>query len=140
MSVKPIPEGFTTLCPYLCVADADALIAFIEGAFDAQPVDVHRNPAGKVTHGSYRIGDSIVMMSEYEPKPAMLHMYVPDVDAVFAKALAAGGTEIQPVQNQFYGDRSGGVTDPCGNQWWISTHVEDVDPEELTRRARAAGR
>lgn len=140
MTVRPIPEGFNSVCPYLCVADADALVAFIQKTFDAAVIDLHRNPDGRITHGSLKVGDSVVMLSEYEPMPCMLHVYVTDVDACFARAVAAGGDVIRPVENQFYGDRSGGVKDPCGNQWWISTHVEDVTPDELERRAREAGR
>lgn len=141
---KPIPEGFHTVTPYLIVEDADGLITFLERAFEAELLDRHDGPDGSLMHAELRIGDSRIMMSqandEWPAMPAMLHLYLPDVDTVFRRAIEAGGRAIREPEDQFYGDRSGGLVDPAGNQWWVSTHVEDVPPEEMERRmAEAAG-
>jgi PhnB protein len=141
MAVKPVPEGHHTVCPYLIVDDANALFEFVQRAFGARVVDVHRDDAGRIMHADVIIGDSHVMLSqanaEWKAMPAMIHMYVPDCDAVFRAAIAAGGTSVRDPRTEFYGDRSGGVRDANGNQWWISTHVEDVSSEEIARRAGA---
>lgn len=143
-SAKPIPEGFHTVTPYLMVEDADGLITFLERAFEAELLDRHDTPDGDLMHAELRIGDSRLMMSqandEWPAMPAMLHLYVPDVDTVFRRAIEAGGRAVREPEDQFYGDRSGGLVDPTGNQWWVSTHVEDVPPEEMERRmAEQAG-
>ena len=144
MAVKPIPDGYHTVTPYLPVHGVKRLLEFVTRAFGAQILFQMPNPDGGVGHAEFKIGDSIIMAGEpgegHSLMPAMLHLYVPDVDAVFAKAVAAGGEVVRPVADQFYGDRTGGVKDPCGNQWFIATHIEDVPPEELEKRAAAAGK
>jgi uncharacterized glyoxalase superfamily protein PhnB len=141
--VKPIPEGYSTVTPYLMPEDADRLIRFLQEAFDAELLGRHEAPDGRMMHASLQIGDSKVMMGEatdqWPAMPAMLHLYVEDVDAVFRQAIAAGGRAIREPEDQFYGDRSGGLVDPAGNQWWITTHIEDVSPEEMERRMAGMG-
>jgi PhnB protein len=138
MSVKPVPEGFHTVTPYLLVGDVGSLIDFLTKAFDAK--EWHRSalPDGTVTHADVVIGDSHVMMGsargEWAAMPCMIYLYVSDTDAVYRQALAAGATSMMAPADQFYGDRNAGVKDPFGNLWWIATHIEDVPPEELKRR------
>ncbi|HSM57468.1 MAG TPA: VOC family protein [Candidatus Sulfomarinibacteraceae bacterium] len=138
MAVQPIPEGYHTVTPYLIVPDVDGQISFLQEAFDAEVRARMEGPDGRVMHAEVRIGDSPVMMGESSdeipPMPAMLHLYVPDVDAVYEQALAAGATSVREPIDEFYGDRSGGVQDAFGNQWWLATHVEDVSEEEMMRR------
>jgi PhnB protein len=138
--VKPIPEGHHTLTPYLVVDGAERVVQFMKDAFGAQfAFEPMKRPDGKIMHAELRIGDSIVMISDASERAkatsAMLHVYVPNVDAVYRKALKAGGTSVTEPADMFYGDRSGGVKDPAGNQWHIGTHIEDVSPAELTKRA-----
>lgn len=144
MAVKPRPDGFHTVTPYLVVDGAARVIDFATAAFDAQEVLRLDAPGGRIGHAELRIGDSLVMLGdahgEHQPMQAMLHLYVDDVDATYQRALAAGATAVQAPVDQFYGDRSGGVRDACGNLWWIATHIEDVPPDELNRRAQAAMR
>ena len=141
--VKPIPEGYSTVTPYLMPEDAHRLIRFLQEAFDAELLARHEGPDGRMMHASLQIGDSKVMMGEaadeWPAMPAMLHLYVEDVDAVFRQAIAAGGRAIREPADQFYGDRSGGLVDPAGNQWWVTTHIEDVSPEEMERRMAEMG-
>ena len=149
-SVKAIPDGFHTVTVYLAAPDAAKAIDFYKRAFDA--VERYRLPGqgGKgVGHAEITIGDTIVMLSDESPwglakSPETLHgntvglcLYVKDVDAAFARAVAAGATVLRPVQNQFYGDRTGTVTDPCGYHWSLMTHVEDVSPDEMLKRMEA---
>jgi PhnB protein len=137
---KPIPDGYHTVTPYLVVDGAEKIIAFMKDAFGAK---IHfgpmKRPDGKVMHAEMSIGDSMVMISDSNERAkaisSMLHVYVPNVDAVYQKALKAGGTSVMEPQDQFYGDRTGGVKDPAGNHWHIATHVEDVSPAELEKRA-----
>lgn len=140
MAAKPIPEGYHSVTPYLTVPGVDRLIEFLKAAFDAREIGRLLRPDGGVMHAEVMIGDSKVMMGEpgceYGPRPANLHLYVEDTDASYRRALAAGAISIREPANQFYGDRSAGVQDPSGNQWWIATHVEDVSPEELERRMK----
>ena len=142
--VKPIPEGYRTVTPYLIVKDADKLLTFVKAAFNATVKDEHRLPDGSVMHADVVIGDSHVMMGQanekWREKPGSIMLYVPDADATYRAALDAGGKSVQEMADQFYGDRSGGVEDPAGVTWWISTHVEDVSPEEMERRMAAAAR
>ncbi len=143
MAVKPIPDGYHSVTPYLTVPDAAGLIEFLRRAFGAQ--EVHRfTRDGAVSHAEVRIGDSVVMLGqaggEWQPMPAALHLYVPDADAVYRRALQAGAASLREPADQFYGDRMAGVRDPAGNYWWIATHVEDVSPEEMRRRAEAHAR
>ncbi len=136
--VKPIPEGYHTVTPYLVVADAQEVLRFMEQAFDATILHTSRTPEGRVMHAEAQIGDSRVMLGEandeWPPMPAMLHLYVEDVDAAYARALEAGARTAREPADMFYGDRSGGVIDAAGNQWWIATRVENVTPEEMARR------
>ncbi|MBI3769269.1 MAG: VOC family protein [Deltaproteobacteria bacterium] len=144
MTVKAIPAGYHTVTPYLVVAGVPKLLEFLARVFDA--TEIHRTamPDGTIRHAEVQIGDSRVMMGEargdQRPIPAMLYVYVPDVDATYARALRAGGTSLAEPADQFYGDRTGGVQDACGNQWYIGTHKEDVPADEIARRARAAMR
>lgn len=141
MAVRPIPEGYPTVIPYLVVTDAAKLIDFLKQAFDAQEMGRFSLPDGRVMHAQVRIGDSPVMMGEPEdPSQAMpttLHLYVEDTDALYHRALQAGAISLREPANQFYGDRSAGVQDLCGNRWWLATHVEDVSEEEMARRQAA---
>lgn len=141
MAAKPIPEGYQRVTPYLMVEDVPKLMDFLTHVFGATGSQVHSTPDGRVMHAEVRIGDSVIMMAEasaqYPKMPAMIHMYVEDVDEAYARALARGATSVQPVADQFYGDRSGGVQDASGNLWWITTHVEDVSAEEIARRSEA---
>jgi uncharacterized glyoxalase superfamily protein PhnB len=140
-NVKAIPDGYPAVAPYLVARGVPRLIEFLEEAFGAVEIGRHTQPDGRVMHAEVRIRDSVLMMGEaseqWPPVACNLHLYVEDVDAVFQKAVKAGGTVIREVADQFYGDRSGGVTDPVGNMWWISTHVEDVSREEMERRQQA---
>jgi PhnB protein len=139
--VKSVPEGYHTVCPYLVVPGVAKLIEFAKQAFGAKEVYVSRRPDGSVMHAEVKIGDSIVMMGEGADSknfPGMLHLYMEGVDAVYQRAIQAGAKSLREPANQPYGDRSGGVEDAFGNQWWISTHVEDVSSDELERRMKAA--
>ena len=144
MAVKPIPDGYRTITPVLTVKGANALIDFITRAFNATEVHAMRGPNGEVQHADLMVGDSHVMIGEaggqWPAMPAQLYLYLPDCDATYKQALSAGGTSIQEPKTQFYGDRHGAVKDPCGNTWWIATHVEDVAPDELAKRAAEAAR
>ena len=147
---KAIPEGFHTLTPYLRVRDGAKAIEFYKKAFGAVELFRMPQPDGKIGHAEIKIGDSPVMLADEVPakgfrspqalggSPIALMIYVDDVDRVFNQAVAAGAKVERPVQNQFYGDRSGGVIDPFGHVWYIATHVEDVSPEEMDKRAKAA--
>ena len=138
MAVKPIPEGFHTVTPYLLVPGVARLIDFLKQAFGAEVIERSDMPDGTVMHAMVKIGDSMVMMGEArgesKPMPGMLYLYVDDVDAWYHRAMKAGATSVRELTNEFYGDRVGGVKDPSGNQWWMATHVEDVSPEEMARR------
>ncbi|HEY1934822.1 MAG TPA: VOC family protein [Acetobacteraceae bacterium] len=142
MTVKPIPDGYHAVTPYLVVNGAARLIDFLQAAFGGRVTERLEAPNNRVGHSEVRIGDSVVMLADAPadgaPMPSMLYLYVSDVDAAYQRALDAGGVAQQPVQDQFYGDRSGAVTDPTGNTWWIATRVEDVPSDELRRRAAAA--
>jgi uncharacterized glyoxalase superfamily protein PhnB len=140
-SVQPIPDGSHTVTPYLVVEGIPRLIEFLKQAFGAQEEYRMPRPDGGVAHAEVKIGDSKVMMGapmgDFKAKPCSLYLYVEDVDAVYQRALQAGGTSVREPADQFYGDRSAGVIDPCGNYWGIATHVEDVSSEEITRRFAA---
>jgi len=130
IKVKYIPEGHHTVSPYLVVPGVAQLIEFTKQVFGATEVYASKRPDGTVQHAEVRIGDSIVMMGEGGPGgkhfPGMLHLYVEDADAVYQRAIQAGAKSVREPADQPYGDRSGGVEDAFGNQWWISTHVKDV--------------
>lgn len=136
---KPIPEGFHTLTPFIMVKGARRVVEFMKKAFDAQEISSLNHPNGTLWHAQLKIGDSMIMvgdtMDEHPDAYCSVYLYVPDVDAVYRKALTAGARTIMEPEDQFYGDRSGGVKDPVGNIWWLGTHIEDVSDEELQRRA-----
>ncbi len=138
MAVKPIPEGYHTVTPYLTVADAEAQIDFLKRAFGAKEKYRHADDQGHVSHAEVKVGDSMVMIGqargEWTPRQAGFYLYVEDVDSIYKQAIAAGAKSLREPRNEAYGDRSGGVEDSQGNQWWIATHVEDVSPEEINRR------
>lgn len=140
MAVKPIPDGYRTVTPYLIVEGADKLLTFVKRAFGAKETVRMPGPGGSVGHAEVRIGDSVVMLAdatEQSPAvPAMLHLYVEDCDATYRRALDAGATSERELKDEFYGDRMGGVRDPFGNQWYVATHVEDVSVEEMAKRAQ----
>jgi uncharacterized glyoxalase superfamily protein PhnB len=144
MPTKPVPDTYHTVTPYLVVKRAAQLVDFITRAFGAREVHVMKGPNGEVRHGDFTVGDSHVMLGEasgpWPSQPCSLYVYLPDCDATYKQAVAAGGTSVQEPKTQFYGDRHGAVKDPCGNTWWIATHVEDVSPSELERRAAEAAR
>lgn len=144
MAVAPIPAGYHSVTPYLIVDGAVRAIEFYKQAFGAVELMRLPGPDGKLMHAEVKIGDSPVMLADegngqHAPQPGAtppvsFMIYVPDVDRVFARALAAGATEQRPVTDQFYGDRMGMLVDPFGHVWGIATHVEDVAPEEIDRR------
>ena len=142
MAVKPIPDGYHTVTPYLTVQGVPKLIDFLKQAFEAQEIERMLQPDGTIRHAEVRIGDSVVMMGEAggenQPMPSAIYLYVTDTDAVYKRALQAGATSLMEPVDQFYGDRSAGVKDSSGNYWWIATHKEDVPLEELKKRAEAA--
>jgi uncharacterized glyoxalase superfamily protein PhnB len=140
MAVQPIPQSYHTLTPYLIARSADKTVAFLKKAFGAEAAfEPMMTPDGKIMHADLKVGDSHVMISEandqHPAMPCMVHVYVPDVDAVYKRAVAAGGTSTMEPTDMFYGDRSAGLTDPSGNHWYIATHKEDVPLDELKRRA-----
>jgi PhnB protein len=145
--VKPIPDGYPRVSPSICVDGAAAAIEFyvkVLGATERMRFDA---PDGRIGHAELQFGDSVVMLSDEYPEmgfrgpkafggtPVTLSVYVDDVDKVFDHALSAGATSLRPVENQFYGDRSGSFEDPFGHRWNVATHVEDVPPDEMEKRA-----
>ena len=141
MAVKLVPDGLHTVTPYLVVPGVAQLIDFMKQVFDATEIRRMALPDGTVMHAEVRIGDSALMMGQapggYQALTASLYVYVKDTDAVYQRAIAAGATSLMAPADQFYGDRNAGVKDASGNTWWIATHLEDVSPEELARRAEA---
>jgi PhnB protein len=150
VAVKPVPEGYHTATPYLIVSNAGRALDFYAQAFGAKELMRFAAPDGKIGHAEIRIGDSVIMLADEHPdmgyrspqalggSPVSIMLYMDDVDARFARALAAGAVQMRALENQFYGDRTGTLVDPFGHVWTLATHVEDVAPEELERRARAA--
>ena len=149
--VNYIPKGFHTATPYLIAKDAAAAIEFYKKAFGASEFERITDETGAVRHGEFQIGDSRFMITDEHPdyaawlsplsrggSPVHIYLYVEDVDAAFKQAISCGATELMPVKDQFYGDRSGGVTDPFGHVWYIATHIEEVSEEEIKRRAAEA--
>jgi PhnB protein len=150
MPVKPIPDGYHSVTPYLIVSGAARALDFYKKAFGATELMRMPGPGDKIMHAEIKIGDSPIMLADEFPErnirgpqalggtPVGLMIYVPDVDTVFNRAVAAGAKVEMPLTNQFYGDRSGTVADPFGHKWTISTHVEDVPPAEMEKRAKEA--
>jgi PhnB protein len=148
-NVKPIPEGYHSVTPYLIIKGAADAIEFYKKAFGATEL-FRMDHEGKVGHAEIKIGDSPIMLSDEAPEmgysspttlggtPVSIMIYVEDVDTIFKQALAAGGEEQKPVKDQFYGDRSGSLKDPFGHVWHVATHKEDVSPEEMDKRMAAA--
>ena len=150
MATQPIPEGYSTISPYLAVDDAAEAIEYYKKAFGAEETERMEAPGGKIGHAELKIGDSHVMLSDPFPQAsttppkelggtsASIFMYVEDVDAVVQKAVDAGATVTMEVEDQFWGDRFGSITDPFGHNWSIATHIEDLTPEEIEERSKAA--
>jgi PhnB protein len=150
VKVKPIPDGYHSVTPYLCIKGAAKAIDFYKKAFGAEEIIRMAQPDGKIGHAEIQIGDSRIMLADEYPEmgfrgpeayggsPVMIHLYVNDVDSVARQAVAAGAKEIREVKDQFYGDRSGSFADPFGHQWHLSTHKEELTPEEIGKRAAAA--
>ena len=146
MAVNPIPDGYHSVTPYLIVDDAAKAIDFYKQVFGATELFRMDAPGGKIGHAEIKIGNSPLMLADEMPEmgyrsakaigstPVSLMIYVEDVDSVFPQAIAAGGKELKALQDQFYGDRSGTLEDPFGHVWTVSTHKEDVPPEEMERR------
>ena len=149
--VNPIPEGYPRLMPYLIVDDGAAAIDFYTSVLGAEERMRMDGPDGRIGHAELQLGDSLIMLADEHPEigavgprtvggtPVSLHVYVEDADGVFARAIEAGATERRPVEDKFYGDRSGGFEDPFGHRWDVASHVEDVSPEEMSKRAAEAG-
>jgi len=150
MAVKAIPEGYRTVTPYLICAGAAKAIDYYQQAFGAKERTRHEMPGGIIGHAEIEIGDSIVMLADEFPQmnvkgpltiggtPVGLCIYVANVDEVFNRAINAGAKVERPLQDQFYGDRTGTLIDPFGHKWTIATHIEDVTPEEMQKRMEAA--
>ena len=151
MAVKPIPDGYPRVSPYLVVDGAQQAIEFYTNVLGATERMRMPGPDGRIGHAELQIGDSVVMLADEFPDmgakapsayggfPVSLSVYVEDVDATFDKATGAGATAVRPPENQFYGDRSATFDDPFGHRWTVNTHVEDVSPEEMGRRAAEMG-
>jgi PhnB protein len=148
MAVKPIPDGYEAAIPYLSVVSAADAIEFYKRAFGATELSRSTSPDGRVAHAEMKIGKAMIMLADEHPEidfrspkslgvarsPVGIHLYVEDVDAVYRRALQAGATSLREPADQFYGDRNAQLQDPSGHVWFISTHKEDVSPEELRRR------
>lgn len=148
--VRAVPEGHHTLTPHLITRNAANAIDFYKRAFGAEEINRHAGPGGKIMHAELRIGDSPLMLCDEFPEmgakspqalggsPVVLCVYVENADKVFQQALSAGATETMPLRDQFWGDRYGKLRDPYGHEWSIATHIEDVSPEEMQKRAAKA--
>ncbi|WTW92114.1 VOC family protein [Streptomycetaceae bacterium NBC_01309] len=150
MSVKPVPDDYPRVTPYLCVDGAAAALDFYVAVLGATERARMPAPGGKIGHAELQLGNSVIMLADEYPDmgfrgpkavggtPVTMHVYVEDVDAVFASALAKGATELQAVKDEFYGDRTGQFEDPFGHRWNVSSHVEDVPEDEMAKRAEEA--
>lgn len=132
------PEGYRTVTPYIVTSDVLGLISFLENAFSAEQSVSYKSPDGHIIHAEVRVGDSMIMLGEPWDQgklwPGMIHLYVKDADAVYNRAVKAGATSLRAPETQDYGDRSAGVTDPFGNEWWFATRLEDLSEEEIKKR------
>jgi PhnB protein len=149
-NVKPVPEGYHTVTPYLVVKDGARAIEFYKNAFGAKELFRMPGPDGKIAHAELQIGDSRIMLGTESPQmgskspetlkgtPVGIFLYLDDVDAAFKRAVTAGAKEQQAPQDMFWGDRYGKVVDPFGHEWQLATHKEDLTPEEVGKRAKAA--
>ena len=149
MTIKPIPDGYHSVTPYLSIKGAAKAIEFYKRAFGATEVFRLVSPSGEIGHAEIKIGDSAIMLADPCEEGAFrdpqtlggssvgLHLYVEDVDALFVRAVDAGAKAVRPVQDQFYGDRTGTLEDPFGHVWFLATHKEEITPEEINRRAEA---
>ena len=147
--VKPIPEEYQGAIPYLCCKDASRALEFYKKAFGAREVEHYAMPDGKIGHAEIRIGKAVIMLADEFPEmgvrcpetfggsPVTIMIYVPDVDVVVKRALAAGAKVVTPLSNQFYGDRTCKLEDPIGHYWLVATHKENVSPDEMAHRAAA---
>ena len=150
MAVKPIPEGYSSVTPYLVLNDAAAAIAFYKKAFNAVETVRMEAPNQKIGHAEIKIGNSHIMLADECPEMEIrspktlggagisIVLYVDNVNTLYPQAIAAGGTELRPLRDQFYGDRSGTLRDPFGHVWTVSTHIADYSEEEMRKRAAAA--
>lgn len=148
--VNPIPDGYPRVTPYLIVDDASAAIDFYKSVLGATERMRMGGPDGKVGHAELGIGDSVIMLADEHPEmdargpktvggtPVSLHVYVEDADRVFERAIETGAEALRPVEDKFYGDRSGSFEDPFGHHWHVATHVEEVPPDEMSKRAAEA--
>jgi PhnB protein len=150
--VPPIPQGYNSITPYLIIKGAAQAIEYYKKVFGATETVRMNGPDGKVGHAELKIGDSHIMLADENPSmgqghvsaagiggsPVSLYLYIPDVDKVVERAVAAGAKILKPVQDQFYGDRSGFIQDPFGHLWGVATHIEDVAPKEMAERAKKA--
>jgi PhnB protein len=149
-NAKPIPEGYHSVTPYLIIKGAAEAIEYYKKSFGATELFRMPTPDGKIGHAELKIGDSPIMLADEHPDlghvgpqtlggtPVGILIYVDDVDTIYKRAISGGGQEVKPLQDQFYGDRSGTLKDPFGHMWTIATHVEDVAPEEMEKRMAAA--
>ncbi len=148
--VNPIPDGYPRVTPYLVVDGAAAAIDFYTSVLGATERMRMGGPGGKVGHAELEIGDSVIMLADEHPEmdargpktvggtPVSLHLYVEDADNIFKRAIEAGAEAVRPVEDKFYGDRSGSFDDPFGHHWHVATHVEDIPPDEMSKRVAEA--
>lgn len=141
-AVKPVPEGYHSVTPYIIVPGVAKLIDFAKQVFNATEKERVTQPDGRIMHAEISIGDSVIMLGEphagANEMPATLYVYVPDIDATYQRAVNTGARSLREPRDEVYGDRTAGVEDAFGNHWWIGTHVEDVSREEMERRMSAA--
>ena len=144
MAVKPIPENYPRVSPYLVVKNVEETMDFIQYVFEGKVREKRVMPDGSVNHGEMNIGNSVILMGkateDYPPLNAMLYIYVEDTDKAYSRAIEKGAVSVMEPANQFYGDRNAGVKDKNGISWWMASHIEDVSPEEMIRRNEARGK
>jgi PhnB protein len=138
---KAVPDGYHTLTPYLVVPNGETTLRFLQDVFGAHLRHRQNRPDGTIMHCELQVGDSRLMMAQaappYESHPQTFYVYLEDADVPFQRAVQAGAKILEPITTKFYGDRTGGFQDPAGNRWYVATHVEDVSPDEIQRRALA---